>query len=229
MSKTTQGPVLRPALGLFSDASASFAPAGPVRRSFLTHDSDKTAPRIRPRRQIGAGARAIIVTNPALLSTRRIAQPMTRKPRGRTTMKRTTLYATLVGALLVSATAFGISSAVDAPRSLMAPGDFSVGKKAIESDARVALAGCHDLEGRAKDVCKAEARADERIRKADLEARYRGTVAAAADARLARAKAQFDVAKARCSDQHGEGKLSCLRSAREEKAKALAEAKLAST
>jgi hypothetical protein len=144
-------------------------------------------------------------------------------------MKRTTLYATLVGALLVSATAFGISSAVDSPRSLMAPTDYSVARKVIESESRVALAGCRDMEGQAKDVCKAEARADERVRKADLEARYRGTVAAAADARLARAKARYEVAKARCSDQPSEGKLSCLRSARDDKAKALAEAKLAST
>jgi hypothetical protein len=144
-------------------------------------------------------------------------------------MKRTTLYATLVAALLVSATAYGISAAVDSPRSLMSPTDYSIAKKAIESQTRTALAGCRDMDGQAKDVCKAEARADERIRKADLDAQYRGTVAAAADARLARAKAQYDVARAKCSDQHGEAKLSCLRDARSEKAKALAQAKQATT
>ena len=144
-------------------------------------------------------------------------------------MKRTTLYATLVAALLVSATAYGISAAVDSPRSLMSPADYSAAKKGIESQTRTAFAGCRDMDGQAKDVCKAKARADERIRKADLDAQYRGTVAAAADARLARAKAQYDVAKARCSDQHGEAKLSCLRDARSEKAKALAQAKQTTT
>jgi hyperosmotically inducible protein len=144
-------------------------------------------------------------------------------------MKRTTLYTTLVAALLVSATAYGISAAVDSPRSLMSPTEYSAAKQAIESQARTALAGCRDMDGQAKDVCKAEARADERIRKADLDAQYRGTVAAAADARLARAKAQYDVAKAKCSDQHGEGKLSCLRDARSEKAKALVQAKQSTT
>src|ERR1700682_3516021 len=132
MRATTQGPVSGPALGLFQDARAPFAPGGPLRRNFPTRDSAKVSVRLRRRRQIGLGARSIIVTNPALLSTCRHAQPMTRPSRGRT-MKRTTLYATLVGALLVSATAFGISSAVDSPRSLVAPSDFSVGKKAIES------------------------------------------------------------------------------------------------
>ena len=88
---------------------------------------------------------------------------------------------------------------------------------------------CHfHLEGQPRDVCKAEARADELVRKADLEAQYRGTVMAATDARLARAKASFEVAKARCGTERGEDKLSCLRSARAEKAKALEAAKLAS-
>ena len=143
-------------------------------------------------------------------------------------MQRTTLYATLVGALLVSATALGISAAVDSPRSLMSPVDFGEAKKVIEADARLALGKCRDLEGQVKDLCKAEARAEERVRKADLDAQYRGTVAAATEARLARAKAQYDVAKAKCSDQHGEDKLACLRTARSDKAKALNEAKLAS-
>jgi hypothetical protein len=143
-------------------------------------------------------------------------------------MKRTTLYATIVGALMVSATALGLSAAVDSPRSLMSPVDYGAGKKAIEGEIRMSIAKCRDLEGQARDLCKVEARADERVRKADLEARYRGTVAAAADAKLARAKAQFEVAKVKCADQHGEAKIACLRTARADKAKALSDAKLAS-
>jgi hyperosmotically inducible periplasmic protein len=144
-------------------------------------------------------------------------------------MKRTTLYATIVGALLVSATAFGIGAAVDSPRSLMSPVDYGAAKKGIESDAHMAIAKCRDLESQARDLCKAEAKADERIRKADLEAQYRGTVAAAADAKLVRAKAQYDLAKAKCGDQHSEDRIACMRSARSDKAKAIADAKLASS
>jgi hypothetical protein len=51
---------------------------------------------------------------------------------------------------------------------------------------------------------------------------------AATGARLARARASYEVAKARCGNERGEDKLSCLRSARAEKAKALEAAKLAS-
>ncbi|HKC54342.1 MAG TPA: hypothetical protein VKC33_06845 [Burkholderiales bacterium] len=144
-------------------------------------------------------------------------------------MQLTTLYASLVGALAVSATAFGISTAVDSPRSLMSPIDYGAAKKAIESEARTALEICRDKESRDREVCKAEARSAERVRKADLEAQYRGTVTAATDAKFARAKAQYEVAKVKCADQRSEDRISCLRSARAEKAKALAEAKLAST
>jgi hypothetical protein len=209
----------------------AFILQGPVHGSALvvcpTQVSEKTTARVRARRQIGMGARAIIETDPALVKRRRHAPKP--KPKARS-MKRTTLVATLAGALLVSATAFGISTAVDSPRSLMSPADYSVAKKSIESDTRVLVAKCRDQDGQMRDVCKAEARADERVRKADLEAQYRGTVAAAADARLARAKASYEVAKARCGDQRGEDKLTCLRSARAEKARALeAASKLAST
>jgi hypothetical protein len=203
---------------------------GPIPGSALvvcpTQLSENTTPAVRTRRQIGFGARAIIETDPARVKRRRHAPKPTPQVRH---MKRATLFATLAGALLVSATAYGISAAVDSPRSLMSPADYSVAKKAIESDIRAAIAKCRDSEGQARDVCKAEARAEERIRKADLDAQYRGTVTAAAEARLARAKAHYEVAKARCADQHGEDKLSCLRSARTEKTKALEAAKLAST
>jgi hypothetical protein len=111
----------------------------------------------------------------------------------------------------------------------MSPVDYATSKKAIEAETRMSLAKCRDLEGQSKDICKAEARAEERVRKAGLESQYRGTVAAAADARLARARAHYDVARVKCGDQHGEDRLSCLRSARSDKAKAVADAKVASS
>jgi hypothetical protein len=143
-------------------------------------------------------------------------------------MKRTTLFATIAGTILVSATALGIGAAVDSPRSLMSPVDYGAARMAIEAEARAALSKCRDLESQPKDLCKAEAKADERIRKADLVAQYRGTVAAASEARLARAKAQYDLARTKCGEQRGEEKISCMRTARADKAKALDDAKFAS-
>ena len=175
------------------------------------------------RRPIGRGTRAIRHTDPGTVRTLR--RRATQRPRAARAMKRTTFYAALVGAFLVSAAAMGISAAVDSPRSLMSPTDYGEAKRAIEADSRLALGKCHDEEGQARDVCRAEARADERVRKAELEARYRGTVGAAADAKLARAKAKYDVARVRCGAERGEDRLSCLKAARAEKAKAFAESK----
>jgi hypothetical protein len=143
-------------------------------------------------------------------------------------MKRTTLLASLSGALLFSATAFGISSAVE-PSTLMSRTDYNVGKSAIESDARVAAARCRDLEGNARDVCKAEARAEAKVRKADLSARYYGTVKAANEARAVRARAHYDVAKTRCGERADDERGNCISSARAERDKAVTEAKSAAT
>jgi len=143
---------------------------------------------------------------------------------------KTTLWTVLGAALFMSVTAYGISSAVDTPRTLMSPIDYSQANRLIEADAKIAFSRCRDdADPAAREVCKAQARADERIRKADLNARYHGTVMAGAEARLARVKAQYEVAKARCSGEHGEGKIACLRAARAEKAKALTEAKAGSS
>lgn len=145
-------------------------------------------------------------------------------------MKRTLLFVTsFLSLFLVSVAAVGIGATVDAPRTLMSPGDYNLAKKAIESESRVAIGRCRDLQGGNKDICKAEVRSEERIRKADLAARYHGTVVAADEARLARVKAHYDVAKARCSSRGGEERIECLRTARDGKNKSLEVARLAST
>lgn len=204
---------------------------GPIPGSALfasrtpTRDSENPRPPTLNRRQIGLGTRAIIVTNPAHTASRRVtALPMKRG----TKMKRTTMYVSLAGALMFSAAAFGISSAVDTPRTLMSRGDYGVAKQAIETETRIALSACRSVEGTTRDICKAQARAGERVKKADLDARYHGTVSAAADAKLARAKAHYDVARAKCGTQPNEQRVDCLQQARAEKSRELADAKLAS-
>jgi hypothetical protein len=78
-------------------------------------------------------------------------------------------------------------------------------------------------------VCRAEVRADERVQKAELAARYHGTVAASADARTARVKAAYDVARARCASHTAEDRMDCLRAAREERNRQVAQAAPAAT
>jgi hypothetical protein len=61
--------------------------------------------------------------------------------------------------LLVSATAYGIGAAVDTPRTLMSPVDYSVAKKMIEVKTHEPCAVPRP-ESHLRDICKAEARAD---------------------------------------------------------------------
>ena len=139
-------------------------------------------------------------------------------------MKRPALYVTSFFALLLtSIAAVGIGASVDSPRTLMSPADYAAGKRAIEAQARVSLGRCRGSAVSEKDVCRAEVRADERIQKAELAARYYGTVAAGAEARQARVKAAYDVARARCSGQLAEGRIDCLRAARAQRNRALAQ------
>lgn len=145
-------------------------------------------------------------------------------------MKRTKLMLTsFFGLLLMSLAAIGINAAVDTPRTLMSPADYKVAKHAIEAEVRATLARCRGVHGIEREVCKAEVRADERVKKADLAARYHGTVLAADEARQARVKALYEVAKARCGSQAGEAKVDCLRAARDDKNKSLAVARLTTT
>jgi hypothetical protein len=62
------------------------------------------------------------------------------------------------------------------------------------------------------------------VQRAQLAARYHGTVSSAAEVQQARVKATYDVARARCAAQVGDPRLDCLRAAREERNRALAEA-----
>lgn len=201
---------------------------GPVSRSapgvFRASVSDNALPLFRTRRHIGTGSRSIIVTSPARISSRRIAQPI---KRGRN-MQRSTIYLTTFFAVFLSVAALGIGAAVDTPRTLMSRGDYSQARKAIEAETRLVFARCRTESGTARDICKAQVRADERVKLADLYARYHGTVAAAEDSRQARIKARFDLARAHCGSQAGEARVECLRTAREDRGRAL-EAKLAST
>jgi hypothetical protein len=95
-------------------------------------------------------------------------------------MKTVNATASLVLALVLALTAaIGIAAAVEAPPSLMSRADRMAGLHEIQRELRLALAHCRSLATAAdRSVCRAQARVDEKIASAVLEARYRGTVLA---------------------------------------------------
>lgn len=141
-------------------------------------------------------------------------------------MKLKTLIPPFVATVALVAVAFGINAAMDTPRTLMSPGDHDLALRDIQRETRAALGGCRGLAETAREICRARARAGERIAKAELDARYFGTVSAAANARMVRARARFDVARAECMAGADGSRPGCLAAARADQEKALA--KLAS-
>ena len=210
-----QGPVLGPAL---------FVPAR--RAKPAARRAAQPAPARAARRRIGLGPRAILVTNPACKSTPRRAR-VKAIPRRRA--RRLPLYAGFIGSVLFSAAAFGLSFAVDTPRTLMSRSDFVLARQAIQDETRAALGRCRSVEMPGREICRVEARAAERVHRAELDARYHGTVAAAAEVRVAQAKADFEVARARCNALTSAERLQCLQAARATEAKAVAAARPAAT
>jgi len=97
----------------------------------------------------------------------------------------------------------------------------------IDADFEAARERCDDLAGQAKDVCLAEARAERRIRKVEVAARGQGTSKAWYDAHIARAEAEFGVAKERCGIRAGNERAACIADARAGEARAKEEARLA--
>lgn len=97
----------------------------------------------------------------------------------------------------------------------------------IDADFEAARERCDDLAGQAKDVCLAEARAERRIRKVEVAARGQGTSKAWYDAHIARAAAEFGVAKERCGIRAGDERAACIADARAGEARAKEEARRA--
>jgi hypothetical protein len=99
------------------------------------------------------------------------------------------------------------------------------GQDRIAAEYKAGQERCGGLAGNAKDVCEAEARGKRRIAETDLEARTRNTPKARYDARVARAEAEYLVAKERCDDLSGNPKDVCLKEAKAAETKAKADAK----
>jgi hypothetical protein len=95
----------------------------------------------------------------------------------------------------------------------------------IKAEYNAAKARCDGLSANAKDICMAEAKGKERVAKAELDAREKGTDKARYDARVAKAEAEYEVAKERCDDRSGNEKDACVKDAKAALTRAKADAK----
>jgi len=132
-------------------------------------------------------------------------------------MKLTPITAALLAAgALFSSASFSANMTKDA---------YSAEKKRISAEYKTDLQRCKSLSGNAKDICKAEVKGKEKAAKADAEAAYKGTDKAATAALVARADADYSVAKEKCDDLKGNAKDVCVKDAKAAHTKAKVDAK----
>jgi hypothetical protein len=103
---------------------------------------------------------------------------------------------------------------------------YATAKKNADAQYKTDQAACTSLSGNAKDICAAEAKAKDRIAKADAEAAFKNTPKARESARVARAQAGYDVAAEKCDDLAGNAKDVCVKEAKAELVKGKANAKV---
>ncbi|HXS51668.1 MAG TPA: hypothetical protein VN782_03980 [Usitatibacter sp.] len=143
-------------------------------------------------------------------------------------MNPTTFPIALAAVAFAAAAGYGVQSAMSAPPTLMSPSDHDQAWRSIEQATRAALGRCRTASESLREACRASVRAQDRVQKAELDARYFGTVQAEAHAQEVRAHARFDITRAEC-EARGSDRASCLAEARTAQAKALALSQVASS
>ncbi len=108
----------------------------------------------------------------------------------------------------------------------MAKADYDAGKNRISATYKSAKTACDAQSGNGKDVCVEEAKAREKVARAELEYGYSGKPADQTKVLVAQAEANYAVAKEKCDDMAGNTKDVCVKEAKAVEVKALADAKL---
>lgn len=152
-------------------------------------------------------------------------------------MKTKTLCAAIASALVLGATPF--ASAADTPTppvgstakhpidnaKVAMSAEYRAEKDRIEADAKVAKAKCGDLKDNAKDVCRAEAKATEKVAMAELENKRHGTANSLYEVEKTKAETAYDIAKEKCEDKAGTEVSACKKAAKADEQAAIAKAK----
>ena len=105
--------------------------------------------------------------------------------------------------------------------------EHATAKDQITADYKAAKAQCDTLKDNAKDVCMKEAKGNEKVAKAELEAKYKPGDKAEYKVRKERADAAYEVAKEKCDDMSGNTKDVCQKDAKAAHVKAVENAKVA--
>ena len=103
---------------------------------------------------------------------------------------------------------------------------YKSGKDSISSQYKTDKAACASMSANAKDICQEEAKAKEKVARAELEYGYTGKARDGTKVLEVKAKTAYAVAKEKCDDQAGNAKDVCRKEAKAVEVKALADAKM---
>ena len=107
----------------------------------------------------------------------------------------------------------------------MSNADYSTAKDKIATEYKSGKAACNSLPANAKDVCVAQAKGVQKVARADLDASYKPSTKAHYEARVAKAEADYGVAREKCDDLSGNAKDVCVKEAKAAETTAKADAK----
>jgi hypothetical protein len=113
-----------------------------------------------------------------------------------------------------------------AQAATMTKAEYKADKTRISADYKAGKAACAALAGNAKDICVEEAKAKEKVARAELEYSYSGKAADQTKVLVAKVNSAYAVAKEKCDDKAGNAKDVCVKEAKTVEVKALADAKM---
>ena len=103
---------------------------------------------------------------------------------------------------------------------------YQTGKTQISDNYKSEKKACSGTTGNAGDICVQEAKAKQKVARAELEANYTGKDNDRNRVQVAMAESTYAVAKERCDDQSGNAKDVCVKAAKATETKALADVKM---
>lgn len=112
------------------------------------------------------------------------------------------------------AAAIALAFSAGAMATSMSKDDYKAAKASIATEYKTAKAGCNSFSANAKDVCMAEAKGNENVAKAELEAGYKPTKNSRYNVSIAKAEADYSVAKEKCDVFANDAKDACVKEAK---------------
>jgi hypothetical protein len=111
------------------------------------------------------------------------------------------------------AVAIGLAFGAGAMAQSMSKDQYRSAEAGITANHKLGRAACELFSGHANDLCMTEADGDERVARAELDARYRPSPRATYEVLIARAEARYAIAIEKCAARAGSVRDDCVRAA----------------